>query len=408
MLTYDEALEICLDNTRPLGTERVALHETLGRVLAEDVTSRREHPPWNNSAMDGYAVKWTDVEHARPEAPAVLNVIGEIQAGGMPSMSVQAGQAVQIMTGAPMPEGADTVVRIEETQSDGDRVSILRPGKALGNVRNRGEDIHHGQTVLEKGTLCRPAEVGMLATADVLWTNVYRRPLVSVLATGNELAEPGTGFGPEKIINSNTFSITALSRQAGCITRPIEVARDDKADLTAKIRQVLTADIGLVVGGVSVGKYDYVKDVLLELGCDMKFWRVKMRPGHPVAFGVIGESAASGHLLFGLPGNPVACMVAFYQFVRPVVRKLMGMHDLVLSEVTAELEEDVKSRAGRRHFARAITSYRDGRYYVRLTGAQGSGILTSMVRANSFLVLPESGGEFARGTNVPVQLLPAQ
>ena len=407
-IPVDEAIKICLEQTGLMNSERLPLTAALGRVLAHDVYSQREHPPWDNSAMDGYAVRWNDICDATPDAPAILQTIGEVRAGGLPTQQVNINEAIQIMTGAPVPDGADTVVRIEDTEIDGNSVKILRPNNKGGNIRRRGEDVSLHHKVIEAGTRCRPGEIGMLATAGVVWSQFYQQPKISVLTTGNELAEPGEDLGPEKIVNSNAYSIAAQVSESGGLPIFIENARDSKENLEQKMRQALDADIALVIGGVSVGKYDFVKDVLANLGCEMKFWRVKMRPGHPVAFGVLPALTSGGKqkLLFGLPGNPVACMVAFYQFVLPVMRKMMGMKQFFLTEVDAILDEDISIHSGRRHFARAVTTYDEGRYHVRLTGAQGSGILTSMVQANSFLVLPENQGEYKTGETVRVQLFP--
>jgi molybdopterin molybdotransferase len=406
-LPFDQALQIVLEHARPLGTERVAISDALGRVLAEDMTSQREHPPWDNSAMDGFAVKWEDVAHATPESPVTLTVIGEVQAGGMSSLTLAPGQSIEIMTGAPVPAGADSVVRVEDTERDGDWVKILKPCAKEGNVRFRGEDVRIGDVVIPAATRIRPGEAGMMATAGLVWARVHQQPRAAVLATGDELAEPGEPLAPEKIVNSNAYSVTAQVAEAGGLPIALETARDTRENLELRMRQALSADIGIVIGGVSVGKYDFVKDILAEIGCEIKFWRVQMRPGHPVVFGVLPTPGGAPRLLFGLPGNPVACMVAFYQFVRPAIRKMMGMDDLVLPVVMAELQEDVANRPGRRHFARAVTHFEDGRYVTRLTGAQGSGILTSMVQANSFMVLTEEVGQLSAGNLVPVQLLPS-
>ncbi|HHM05376.1 MAG TPA: molybdopterin molybdenumtransferase MoeA [Gammaproteobacteria bacterium] len=404
MISLEAARDIVLRHAVLMGSERIALHEALGRVLAADITARREHPPWDNSAMDGFAVRGCDVARAAPDAPVVLRRVGEVRAGAFSGCNVGAGEAVDIMTGAPLPTGADTVVRLEDTRVSGDSVSVINACARGANVRRRGEDIRLGEPLLPRGSPCRPAEVGLLATAGHVWVNVYQRPRVAVLATGDELAEPGEALGPEKIINSNSFSIAALVREAGGVPIVLAPARDSKEDLSARLCEALGADIVLAVGGVSLGKYDYVKDVLKALGVEMKFWRVKMRPGHPVAFGVLPQTP--GPRLFGLPGNPVSCMVAFYQFVRPLMRKMTGLSALRLPEVDAVLDEDSYSRPGRVHLARAVTHWRGGAYRTRLSGDQGSGLITSMSRANSLIVFPEEGGCFPAGARLTVQLLP--
>ncbi len=406
LVAVEEALATVLEHTSALGTQRMPITETLGEVLAEEITSQREHPPWNNSAMDGYAVQWEDIKNATPDHPIKLKVIGEVQAGGMATLPVDAGESMQIMTGAPLPAGADSVVRVEDTEQGEDSVYILKPCKPDGNVRLKGEDVQLGSQVIAANRRVRPAEIGMLATAGHVWASVYQKPKISILATGDELAEPGDILSPEKIVNSNTFSIAAQVTEAGGQPIILKAAKDNKSDLETKVRETLKADIAIIIGGVSVGKYDFVKDVLHDLGCEMKFWRVKMRPGHPVAFGVLSNGQEKT-LLFGLPGNPVSCMVAFYQFTLPAIRKMSGLVDnLGLTQVEATMEQSITNRPGRRHFARAITTYRDGEYHVRLTDAQGSGILTSMTQANSFAILSEERSHVAAGEQITVQLLP--
>ncbi len=405
LVSLDEAIEIVLNNTPSLATERLSISESLHRVLAENIEAQRDHPPWNNSAMDGYAVQWQDIRDATPDSPVQLNIVGEIQAGGMPDKVVHSGEAIQIMTGAPSPEGADTVVRVEDTQQDGNIVIIKTTGKQGSNIRQKGEDINMGDKVLSAGSVIRPAEIGIMATAAYSSVLVHQRPMVSVLATGDELAEPGEQLTPEKIINSNSYSVSALARESGarCVTLPC--ARDTRKDLEDKIRQALTADVALVIGGVSMGKYDYVKEVLEELGCQFKFWRVAVRPGHPVAFGIITQGGQT-KLLFGLPGNPVSCVVAFYQFVRPALRKMMGHRDLFLPQVEAVMEATFSKSVGRIHLARATTTFRDGQYHVRLATHQGSGVLTSFAQANSLAILPAEQASFPVRERVKVQLLP--
>ncbi len=408
LVTVDEARATVLEHTSPLGSQRVPITETLGRVLAESITAQRAHPPWNNSAMDGYAIQWADIKSATPEQPAKLNLIGEVQAGGRATLPVNTNEAMQIMTGAPVPNGADAVVRVEDTKQTGNTVAIMKPGKLGDNIRLKGEDIQLGNLVIAANTRVRPAEIGMLATAGHVWASVYQKPTISVLATGDELAEPGETLNPEKIINSNTFSIAAQTTEAGGQAVIIKAAKDNKTDLEAKIKEALKADIAIIIGGVSLGRYDFVKEVLQELGCQIKFWRVKMRPGHPMTFGFLSNSDKKT-LLFGLPGNPVSCMVSFYQFTLPAIRKMQGLtQDLTLPHVEAILEQGITHRPGRRHFARAITLYRDGHYHVRVAENQGSGLLSSMTQANSFAILPEDRDHFEKGEHITVQLLPSQ
>ena len=405
-VSLDEAIAIVL-NSAPavIAEERVSIMAALNRVLAEDVTARRNHPPWDNSAMDGYAVRAEDLQGATTDQPVWLQVVGEVQAGGRAMRQLRSGEAIQIMTGAPTPEGADAVVCVEESERRGDQVRISGPVELGRHIRRQGEDIGAGQRVLAAGSALRPPELGVLATAGYSSVRVHQRPCVSVLATGDELVEPGETLGPTQIINSNSYSVSALVRDSGarCLTLPS--ARDNRHDLEAKISQALQADVALVIGGVSMGKYDYVREALEAQGCQFKFWRVAVRPGHPVAFGIVKQGAQT-KLLFGLPGNPVSCVVGFYQFVRPLLRKMMGYKTLFLPEVEAVMEADFSKKAGRVHLARATTTFRDGRYVVQLAPRQGSGVLTSFVDANSLAILPAQQSHFAAGEPVKVQLLP--
>lgn len=405
LVSLDEAIKIVLNNTPALATERLSISESLHRVLAENIEAQRDHPPWNNSAMDGYAVQWQDIRNATPNTPVRLNVVGEVQAGGMPDKILHSGEAIQIMTGAPSPEGADTVVRVEDTQRDGNTVTINATCQPGSNIRLKGEDINIGDNVLNAGSAIRPADIGIMATAAYSSVLVHQQPSVSVLATGDELAEPGEQLSPEKIINSNSYSVSALARESGAHSVTLPCARDTREDLEDKIRQALQADVALIIGGVSMGKYDHVKEVLEALGCQFKFWRVAVRPGHPVAFGTIAQGNQT-KLLFGLPGNPVSCVVAFYQFVRPALRKMMGHQHLFLQQVEAVMEEDFNKKTGRTHLARATTTFRDGQYHVRLATQQGSGVLTSFAQANSLAILPAEQASFSAGQSVEVQLLP--
>ncbi|MBI1819311.1 MAG: molybdopterin molybdotransferase MoeA [Nitrospirae bacterium] len=404
MVSVDEALQIVLGQTRRMGKERVPIQDVFGRVLAEEIISRREHPPWDNSAMDGYAVCREDIREATPENPATLNVVGELQAGKMPFRPVGRGEAIQIMTGAPIPPGADAVVRVENTGRAGDQVKVFKPCEKGEHIRLKGEDVKAGDQIIPAGARGRPGEIGLLATAGYASALVYRRPVVTVLATGDELAEPGEALNPGMIVNSNSYALAALVRESGGISVILPAARDREKELESKIQEALSGDIAIVAGGVSKGKYDFVKDVLKSLGCDMKFWQVAMRPGHPMTFWTFREGSG---LLFGLPGNPVACMVTFYQFVRPAIRKMMGAREIGLPVAEAELEEDYRKPPGARHFIRAVTIWKSGGYRARFTGDQGSGISMSMAQANSLVVLPEDREKFQAGEKVTVQLLPS-
>lgn len=405
-ITVEEALEAVLARFRPLEAEEVPLLEAFDRVLAEDIVAGEDIPPFENSAMDGYAVRGEEVAEARRDAPVRLRVIGEIAAGMPATLQVEPGTAIRIMTGAPMPPGADTVVPFEQTDEAGPAeereagwVRVLSPVAPGSNVRAAGEDVRRGERVLERGTRLRPQEVGLLAALGRPVVRVTRRPRVAILATGDELVEPWEPLSPGKIRNSNAYSNYAQVLKYGGVPLKLPIARDRFEDLSARIDEGLAAgvDLFLTSGGVSVGEYDLVKKVLASRGT-ISFWRVRMQPGRPMAFGEI-----DGVPLLGLPGNPVSSMVSFILFVRPVLLKMQGQRALRLPEVTATLLEDARAQPDRPRFLRAIVEQEDGRYTARLTGPQGSGILSSMVRANGLAVIPESAYPAARaGTTVRV------
>ncbi len=407
MISVDEALEYVLKHFGPLEPEEVEILDALDRVLAEDVFSDMDIPPFDNSAMDGYAVQAVDTVGASPEAPVTLRVIGDLAAGYTTDLVVEPGTAVRIMTGAPLPAGADAVVRFEET-SEGlsaregrhDRIEVFGQVVIRENVRRAGEDIREGELVLAEGTILRAQEIGVLASLGRARVRVIRRPRVAILATGDELVTIDEPLAPGKIRNSNEYSNTALVLHYGGVPVRLGIARDDVEELTAKIREGLAqrVDLFLTSAGVSVGDYDVVKDVLSAEG-EMHFWQVCMKPGKPLAFGQI-----QGVPILGLPGNPVSAMVSFEQFARPAILKMLGKTRLRKPTVEAILEEDVKS-SGRRGFKRAVITRRDGEYYASVTGPQGSGILTSMVKANGLVIIPEGVRHKKAGERVSVQML---
>jgi len=407
MISVDEALEYVLKHFEPLEPEEVEILDALDRVLAEDIYSDMDIPPFDNSAMDGYAVRAADTVGASPEAPITLQVIADLAAGHTTDLMVEPGTAIRIMTGAPLPAGADAVVRFEET-SEGlrggegrdDRIEIFTEVVVGENVRPAGEDIRKGELVLSKGTILRPQEIGVLASLGRAKIRVIRRPRVAILATGDELVGIDEPLAPGKIRNSNEYSNAALVRRYGGIPIRLGIARDDVEELRAKIREGLAqkVDLFLTSAGVSVGDYDVVKDVLGAEG-EIHFWQVCMKPGKPLAFGEI-----QGVPLLGLPGNPVSAMVSFEQFARPAILKMLGKTRLRKPTVEAILEEDVES-SGRRNFKRAVITKRDGEYYASITGPQGSGILTSMVKANGLAIIPEGIRYMKAGERVTVQML---
>jgi molybdopterin molybdotransferase len=389
MLTADEAARRIVGTLEPLPDELVPLHEALDRVLAEHVQSPIALPHWENSAMDGYAVRATDVAEASADHRMHLEIIESVPAGGFPSRSVGPGQAVRIFTGAPVPKGGDSVVRQEDTEPQGDtRVAVLNARDAGRNIRRRGEDLRQDDLVAAPGTELGPAQLGVLASIAHGTVRVHRRPRVALLASGDEVVDLDRAddvLAGRKIASSNTYTLRANVLRAGGEPLELGIAADTPESLRSHLAHAREADLLVTTGGVSVGAHDFVRQVLEELGCEMDFWRVRMRPGAPLGFGRLGMTP-----WLGLPGNPVSAMVTFELFVRPALRRLAG-HPFPFRRATpVEVTEPIRLSTPLRHFLRAVVSDEgDGRLQARLTGAQGSGILTSMVRANALLVVPE-------------------
>jgi molybdopterin molybdotransferase len=396
-----EAQRIVLASTPTLGLEKISILDALGRVLGEDIVAERDNPPWNNSAMDGFAVRWEDIkqEHAI-QKPVSLTVIEDVPAGKMPTQSVGPGQAIRIMTGAPIPKGADTVLKVEDTEHTPNSVRVFKPEAQGANIRPQGEDVKKGECIIAKGTQIRPGEAGMLAILAKSFVFVYQRPRVAILSTGDELADLDERFSEEKIINSNSYGIAAAVQEAGGIPFLLGIARDTPAALKEKMSHGLTADILVLSGGVSMGDYDFTKTVFHELGAEMNFWKLAIRPGQPLAFGKI-----QGKLAFGLPGNPVSSMVTFEQLVRPAMLKMSGHLTYGRPVLQAIFQEKFSKRTDRRHFLRGVLTQEEGVFKVRTTGAQGSGILTSMVKANCLIDIPVEVERVSPGDLVSVQLL---
>jgi len=400
MLTVDEARRYVLGSVERLEEIEVPLLDSLGLALAEEAVARHNIPPFDNSAMDGYAVRAEDIGGAAPEKPVALAVLGDLPAGRAARTRVESGQAIRIMTGAPLPGGADTVVPVESTRAEGESVLIMEELSRGSHVRRAGEDVRDGDTVMEPGTAVGPAEMGMLASLGYPRVRCFRRAVAGIISTGDELVGVDEELAPGKIRDSNSYTIYGMVREAGAEPLRLGVVRDDAAALESAILDNLgRVDLFITSGGVSVGDYDMVKDVLGKLG-EMNFWKVAMRPGKPQAFGHI-----RGKPLFGLPGNPVSVMVSFEQFVRPALLKMMGRRDIFRPEVTAVLDSPMGRKTGRTEFIRVIVEWREGRYHARATGPQGSGILKSMVVGNGLAVLPGDVGRLEPGEEVTVQLL---
>jgi len=401
MLSVEEALARVLAAFEPLPPERVPVLETLGQVLAENVYADMDIPPLTNTAMDGYAVQAADTAGASPEYPVRLRVVYDLAAGYTTDVAVTPGTAIRIMTGAPIPPGADAVVRFEDTERGGEWVSIFKEVPVGKNVRQAGEDVKKGVLILSWGTELRPQEVGMLAALGHKEAWVHRRPRVAILATGDEVIEIDAPWQPGKIRNANSYSNAAQVVRYGGVPILLGIARDDVKELTDRIRAGLEqgADLFLTSGGVSVGDFDVVKEVLATEG-EIAFWRVQMKPGKPLAFGHI-----QGVPLLGLPGNPVSAMVSFELFARPAILKMLGKARLEKPTVEVTLLDEITRKDDRRHFLRVMLEERKGEYFARLTGDQGSGILLSMVQAQGLAIIPEDVNHLPAGERVQVMML---
>ena len=388
MLSVAEASQAILESFARLADERVTLPSALGRVLAKDIRSPITLPAWDNSAMDGYAVRSADVAEATVESPKVLRVMETVPAGGFPSVTVSVGEATRIMTGAPMPAGADTVIRVEDTDGGTERVAIRNARDARRNVRPKGEDIRAGAVVLSEGQAIGPAQIGVLASVGAAYVDVVRQPTVAIIGSGDELVDLDQFdqvLDGRKIVSSNTYTLDALIRSSNAVPVNLGIARDDPESVRQLLERAKGYDLILSSAGLSVGEHDYLRHVLVDMGAEMKFWRVRMRPGAPLGFGILGTTP-----WLGLPGNPVSTMVTYELFARPAIRRMLGHVRLFRRPVDVVLEEPVAIHARLTHFLRAIvTTHTDGTLTARLTGPQGSGILTSMSLANALLVVPE-------------------
>ena len=378
MLTYDQAIAQILGQIAPLPSLALPLLDARGCVLAEDLFAPQAVPPFDNSSMDGFAVRAADLARL----PATLPIQGDIPAGALSLPTLTPGQALRIMTGAPVPPGADMVVPVEDTEARGEDVAFLQPFEPGQNIRRAGEDVPAGSLVVASGSLVRPAEVGMAAVVGRATVRVHPRPRVAIISTGDELIEPGQALQSGQIYNSNAYALAAQVAEAGGIVTHRLHARDTADSLREAFDACAGADVLLTSGGVSVGDYDFVKAVFAERGT-MDFWRVAIRPGKPVAFGRWGET-----VFFGLPGNPVSSMVTFELFVRPALRRLRGLAEPSRPTVTARLTEDAGHTMGRQSYQRAVVTPEGGGYSVTPVSKQGSGMMRSMVLANALLVIP--------------------
>lgn len=398
MILFEEALRLISENTHILPAAERDISDLSFEVLAEDVKAQEDIPFFSNSAMDGYALRSEDTRNA----PVVLKVKGLIQAGDSSNMELGKGEAAKIMTGAPLVNGADSVVMVEDTEEQGPNVLVKKLVKKGKHVRLQGEEIKKDQIGLKKGTPFNPASVGFLASMGRQKVQVYGKPRISILMTGNELISPGQELKKGQIWESNSFVLTAALREIGIKPIVLENARDDLQDITERIQVGLdTSDVLLITGGISMGDYDFVQEAVLALGVKKIFWRVAVKPGKPTFFGTKGKK-----LIFGLPGNPASVLVTYLAYVRPAVLKMMGHHRVYLKEVDAILEEEFKKKPDRSNFLRGVFREQNGRIYVKTAGLQNSYMLESFAKANCLIFLEKGKNIFYSGEKVKIQILP--
>jgi len=398
MTNAREAQATILSSVQTVGSVTLSLDRSIHRVLALDVVAGENIPAFDNSAMDGYAVRSEDIK----TVPAVLKLTGEIAAGSVAQGALGAKEAMKIMTGAKIPAGCDVVIQQEWTETaDDQHVRITTSAAAGHNIRPTGGDLHKGEIALPKHRQLRAQEIGVLASLGIGYVEVFRPLSVAILATGNEIVEVGAKLPEGKVRNSNAHTLSALVLEAGCEPHMLGIAQDNASDLKQKIMQGLLSDALITTGGVSVGKYDLVIDCMKELGVEVKFWKVNIKPGMPMMFGMY-----NGKPVFSLPGNPVSSMVTFLQFVAPALRKMMGLAEPSGgTRLPARIEHEVTKTDGKRHFVRGIFRQQNGSLTVRTTGSQISNVMSSLAKANCLIILPEEARKLSAGDLVEVELL---
>jgi molybdopterin molybdotransferase len=397
MINYEEARALALSALKTRPPESVLLAEALGRTLARDIKARENIPPFNKATMDGYALRAEDIRAAGKDAAVELEVLEDLPAGRVSRKSVGRGQAVRIMTGAPLPKGADAVVMVEDTEKSGGRVKVRREVKPGINIGQAGEDLKKSELVLERGAVIGPAETGLLAAAGLALIPVVRRPKLAVIATGDEIVEPGERKAAGQIRNSNGPALLALALRTGADAKYLGIARDRSSSLRAKLARAKGADILVLTGGVSVGDYDLVRDELRTAGVKPIFWQVRIKPGKPVFFGRRGSQ-----LVFGLPGNPASAMVTFLIFVQPAIERLLGRTNPGPRGGRAVLTEDVVLKPGRTQFLRGVLDAEGPVLTVAPYPDQKSGVLRSMVRSQVLIVVPADVKRLEKGRDVEI------
>lgn len=405
MIKFNEAKKLIIENIKQLPEEITLLGENLlDTVLAENIISSENIPNCDNSAMDGYAVKSSDT---RGKTLALLTIIGEVKAGDNFLQKLKTGETVKIMTGAPIPKDADAVVMVENTEKQGrwardeERVKILKSVKKGENIRKAGEDIKKGELILEKGTILKPAQIGLIASIGKTKIKTVKRPKIAVITTGDEIVDPSVKKLPTgKVRNSNLWTLTTLIKRNGGIPVQFERVPDNLVKIKSAIKKAIsTSDAVIISAGISVGEYDFVKTALKQLGAKLLFWKVAIKPGKPFAFSKIGTVP-----IFSLPGNPVSTMITYQELVRPAIQKMMGKKPALLPAVKAIIQNDIYKKPGRKEFIRGIFTKKGKKYFVELAGAQGSGILKSMSKANCLIVLDEKTGFVKKGFVINIEI----
>ncbi|MGE5306331.1 MAG: gephyrin-like molybdotransferase Glp [Alphaproteobacteria bacterium] len=400
VITVGAAVQLILKRIRPLSGEEVGILDARERILFEKLRAARHVPPFDNSAMDGFAVRWADVEGASPDSPTILRVLETVPAGYVAKQRLVKGSAIRIMTGAPVPRGADTIVRVEDTEATGDQVRIQRAEGRGSHVRKAGEDIRGGEIILQRGRKLTAADLGLIASVGQARVKVYRRPTVAIISTGDELLNVEDKPQPGKVVNSNSYTLAAAIAETGAVPRVLGIARDTRKGLVAAFKKALCYDVIVTSGGVSVGDFDFVKEAFADIGVKMHFWRVAQRPGHPMAFGRVGAKP-----VFGLPGNPVSSTVSFLLYARPALLKMMGHQKLFLPVAMATLEHEIHKRHRLKEFIRCRIRRENGHLFVSSTGTQSSGVLRSLSLAEGLIVAHEEQERLAKGSRVPVLVL---
>ncbi len=400
MIEYEQALKKVLNSAYQLPSESVSLIKSLNRILAEGIRARENIPPFQKATMDGYAVRAQDTTGASEENPVELEIIADLPAGKVLKSALKEKCAIKIMTGAPLPEGADAVVMVEDTEKKGKKVLVKKAVKPGENIGEAGEDVKKDELIIPAGEKIRPPQMGMLASLGFSRVKVAKKPKVAVIATGSEIVEPGSRLSPGKIRNANGYSLYALSLRAGADAKYLGIAGDKKSELRAKISQTKGFNLVLLSGGVSVGEYDLVKDQLKGFGVEQVFWQVRIKPGKPVFFG-----KKKNQLIFGLPGNPVSSMVTFYLFVRPALDKMLGKKQIGLKKGRAILAQDLKLKPGRVQFLRGSLTKEGIVRQVSIFPNQKSGVLKSMVKSNVLVMVPAHIEEMEQGEEVEILYL---